>query len=712
MDLHWPPERTLMQETQPYRPEFDARADAIAVYGVDDTLPARMAAWRARSYTVTVMLGAAWGTYQHYLLGGWDGHEHWDEAQYVMDPAKGVPVPKQHGKDIPYMVPTESYGTYLEGLVRAAVDAGAEAIFIEEPEFWSLACYGGAFERAWQAEYGIPWRDPAGDPEAWALSGKLKHRLYHQLLARLCAAAKQHSLETGRAPVRCYVATHSLLNYAAWSIVSPELSLRSIAPIDGYIVQTWSFTARSRTRYEGRGRERLFAVAFLEYGSGIELARGTDRHLWFLVDPVEDRPNQGWDFYRTGYETTVAAALCWPEVGAYEIMPWPRRVFTGRYPRQSATGGEPIPAMYAREILAIAEAMRTMPAGPVIWDCGTRGLGVSISDSLLWPPRGPGQTGTDLSVFYGLALPLLLAGMPVRPVSLEVVAEGLLNTELRAILLSYDGLTPPSAAAHNALARWVHAGGALLCFGEATGTYETLPGWWNQSRPGTSPLPDLFTRLGLGPNPSPGIHRSGDGVVLVEPRGPAEIAMSDDGGALIRKAVQVALALCENGLRAYREQPYLLVRRGPYVIAAAPADAPDGLNGSPLTLLGRYIDLFDGDLPVRTEVALQPGGQLFLLDLDRLPQAPLRSGAKSSADACVAAAAARIDDEQVSGRSLSFRASGPLGTTGVFRIRLPATPQSVSVGGATAAFEWDPLSGTCRILLANQPEGVTAEIVW
>ena len=112
------------------------------------------------------------------------------------------------------------------------------------------------------------------------------------------------------------------------------------------IVQTWSFTARSQTIYEGRARERILPVAFLEYGSGVELARDSDRHLWFLSDPVEDRPNQGWDQYRAGYERTLVASLLWPEVGAYEAMPWPGRVFTGRYPRGANARADPAGVRY------------------------------------------------------------------------------------------------------------------------------------------------------------------------------------------------------------------------------------------------------------------------------------------------------------------------------------------------------------------------------
>ncbi len=734
MNLPWPGERTFMQEQHHYDPRYDVRTDAVAAYGIDASFADRVAGWKEHGYEVFLMTGMAWGTYQDYVLGHWDGHDHWDEAQYQMDPVHHTLVPKQHGKDMPYMVPTDSYATYLTEQLRIALAAGVSAIVLEEPEFWFSTGYGPAFQRAWQAHYGQPWRDPATDPLAWIMAARLKQTLYYDLIAKLCRAIKASPTAVETAHVRCYVATHSPLNYTAWGIISPELRLRAIPDLDGIVVQTWNFTARSQTNYEGRVRERLFAVAFLEYGSGIELARGTNRHLWFLADPVEDHPNVGWDVCRSGYEATVAASLCWPEVGAYEVMPWPARVFTVTRPqRPDGTGGTLIPPAYASEILVIANALRTLPAGPVSWDCGTEGIGVLIADSMMWRQHGPQHDDPYLSAFYGLALPPLLAGMPVRPISMEVLAEAV-PSDLRVLLLSYDGMTPPGTAAHQALAAWVEAGGALLCFGQGTGPYELLPDWWNDPE-GTSslwqellhrlrgednpggPWPDLFRRMNLEDSPSAGVHHVGRGVVLVEPRGPRDLAASSDGAGRVRTQIRTALEALGDGALPYREQGYLLVQRGAYVIAALPADSTDNDRATPLRLTGLYIDLFDGDLPTRTEVVLSPGKCAFLLDLDRHAQQPvqdptgtvLRTGA---APACVLAAAGRIEEETLGAQTLSFRVIGPIGTVAVIRLRLPRVPLHVSAAGTAITAAWDAQMSTALLRHPNDPQGVLFEIGW
>ena len=61
--------------------------------------------------------------------------------------------------------------------------------------------------------------------------------------------------------IKCYVPTHSLLNYSMWEIVSPEASLASMDCIDGYIAQVWTGTSRAPDYYAGVRREQGGPVA-------------------------------------------------------------------------------------------------------------------------------------------------------------------------------------------------------------------------------------------------------------------------------------------------------------------------------------------------------------------------------------------------------------------------------------------------------------------
>jgi len=150
-------------------------------------------------------------------------------------------------------VPTPQYVECLKTVLHGAIDAGVTAIHLEEPEFWVASGYSEAFKHAWREEYGEPWQPPHSSVEARYRSGRLKQKLYTDCLAELFRDAKAYARRKGRG-VRCFVPTHSLINYAHRRIVSPEGNLMAIAEADGYIAQVWTGTARTPNIYRGRRR--------------------------------------------------------------------------------------------------------------------------------------------------------------------------------------------------------------------------------------------------------------------------------------------------------------------------------------------------------------------------------------------------------------------------------------------------------------------------
>src|SRR5262249_8308676 len=151
-------------------------------------------------------------------------------------------------------------------------------------------------------------------------------------LSQVFKFAKQRAKEQGR-EIECCVATHSLINYAHWHIVSPESHTFNIPEADGVIAQVWTGTARTPTRYRGEMKERSFEAAYFEYGQAWAMCRASGKKVWFLHDPIEDNPNHTWADYKFNYEACVAASLLWSGVYRYEIAPWPDRVFNGKYPK-------------------------------------------------------------------------------------------------------------------------------------------------------------------------------------------------------------------------------------------------------------------------------------------------------------------------------------------------------------------------------------------
>ncbi len=695
-------ERLSFQTLDPWSPRTNLDADVAMVYGIDASMPARIKSWRDKGYRVHVMTGVAWGEYQDYLFGKFDGVNHEDESQTDRD---GRVV--GHGVNVPYMSPGESYGKYLSAGVKRAIDAGAEGIHLEEPEFWVRTGYEPSFKREWKAFYGDDWVPLYTSPDAQYRASKLKYFLYKRALSQVFTFVKGYSKQIGR-DVKCYVPTHSLINYANWGIVSPQSSLLDVG-CDGYIAQVWTGTARTPNFYDGLEKERTFETAFLEYGAMQNLVRASGRRMWYLNDPIEDNANHSWDDYRTNWESTLTASLFQPEVWRYEIMPWPRRIFEVNYPVKEVSQrkpGEkvekvPIPKAYETELQAVIRALGEMkqPLDQVKWEkSGTQGIGILCSDTMMFQRSDPAPSDSRLGSFYGLALPLLKRGIPVEPVQIESAsAPGFLKS-YKILILTYEGQKPPTPEFHQALAAWVRAGGALVVIDDDKDPYNAVKDWWNTAPNAYKlPLTHLFETLGVGGD-AVGTQAVGKGFVIRQSLSPAAMSRSKGGGDTVRAILQAA---AKSVALPWRETNALVLRRGPYLVAAGLDESVPGAQSA--TMRGRFVDLFDADLPVQTEATFAPGKRALLLDLDHF----------SAKNAQVVAAACAVRDEVVTGKTLRFRASGIAQSNAVVRVILPSQPKSVRIDGAPLqSSNYDFAGGTLRLRFPNSPDGVQAEIGW
>jgi hypothetical protein len=600
-------ERTCFQTGHAWSPQGNVRSDVAIVYGIDTNLPARIESWRSHGYGIHVMTGVAWGDYQDYLYGRFDGTNHEDEAQTERNGHKIV-----HGGDVYYMCPGINFGKFLCVGVQRALDAGASAIDLEEPEFWDRAGYSEGFQREWKAYYHEDWLPPHSSVDARWRASKLKYFLYRRALQQVFDYVQDYNQRTGR-HVRCYVPTHSLINYAQWCIVSPESSLSQLRGCDGYIAQVWTGTSREPNRYLGEVRSRTFETAFLEYGAMQNLVRATGRTVWYLNDPVEDNPNHVWSDYRSNWESTLTASLFQPEVSQYEVAPWPERVFGGRYSHSARPWNrQPIPPGYATELQTVFNSLNDLKQSRIQWDCGTAGVGVLASDSLMFERGQPTPSDPHLGNVYGLAMPLLMRGVPVTPVQLENVTIPHYLDEFHVLFLSYDGQKPLSPDVHPPLVDWIQQGGVLVFCDKDADPYLKVREWWN-SYGNTYPTPrkHLFELLGLDDSiTAQEFHRVGRGGLIWLHERPADLSTSAQGADLVVAAARLAAV---NAGLDWKETNYLLLRRGPYVIAAG-LDQP--IDAKSRELQGRFVNFFDAELRVQKHIVVEPGSRWFLLDLD------------------------------------------------------------------------------------------------
>ena len=691
--------KTTFQTSEPWKPETDVRADATMVYGTLDrrgiAFEQRVQSWRDKGYQTQFMTGVAWGDYQDYFLGKWDGVDgHLKEGQRDRN---GNEI--AHGHLIPYIVPTESFIRYMqETQIKRVIDAGITSIYLEEPEFWMRGGYSEAFKSEWQKYYHFPWKPQHESPENTYLSNKLKYHLYYNALDKIFTYAKQYGKSKGL-DVKCYVPTHSLINYTSWEIVSPEASLASLDCVDGYIAQVWTGTAREANFYDGMKKERVFESALLEYGCMKSMTAPLNRKMYFLTDPIEDRAKD-WLDYKINYQATFAAQLMYPDVDTYEVMPWPDRIYQGLYRVAGTDREERIPRSYSTQMQIMINTLNDIRTSDKQIN-GTHGIGVLMANSLMFQ-RFPNHNGYDdpaFSSFYGQTLPLLKRGIPVELVHMENTPFKDTFKGLQILVMSYSNMKPMKPEYHDYLADWVKKGGVLVYCGEDIDPYQSVLEWWNTNgNQYKAPSEHLFEKMNLCSKPENGSYQYGKGTVIVMREDPKNFVLKAGNDQKYFETISSAYRK-KLGKEIITKNNFV-VERGVYTIAAV---MDESVSGEPLTLKGSYIDLFDKDLPVVTTKQIQPGEQGYLYDLNKVA---------SHVKAKVLCGASRIYDEKVGKQTYSFVAKSPLHTTNVSRILLPRQPVKVEVNGKAESMNWDEASKTLLLNFENDPAGVNVSIAW
>ncbi len=744
-------ELTGFQESAPWQSNIDVQCDFVMVYGIDAAMPERVRKFKEKGYVVHLMTGIAWGEYQDYLYGEYDGRNHWDESQ--MDRYdKHI----KHGKEVPYMSPTVAFAEYLVKKLKRAVDSGVEAIHMEEPEFWDRGGYSESFKREYYLYYRESWQPPHSSLDTRYKASKLKAYLYARTISHIGNALKEYALtEYGRV-LRFYVPTHSLLNYTQWKIMSPEGALIGLPAVDGYIAQVWTGTSRPANVYEGVVKERTFETAFLEYGIMQELVKGTGRRMWFLHDPIEDNPEYTWEDYRYNYVKTAVASLLHPAVHHYEICPWPRRVFDGVFPRKAGLdsgtiptdnmpGAKVIPPEYATLLNSMVQMFGDMDQTEYCFDGVKEGVGILMSDSGLFQRSYPDgiiteenevmlekvmdefkdrmhdgedcreesqvfmekvakdrdlyQTFIQSSTFpnfFGMAMPLLKYGLPVRPVLLDNIRRYTAYfDDYKTLILSYEYMKPESPDINNALAAWVKSGGTLVYIGDGTDPYHDVEGWWNRAGKSAegkvgyrNASEHLFEMLGLLGEKEDGIYRVGEGRVMVWNISPAKLCLTTELADEYRLRMKELLAL---GGTQWIFTNQLTLRRGPYIISSIMNESREGIPEEVHTFKGLFADMLTNNYEIVKEKTIGPDENTVLFDFAELEDTEWR----------VIGCSARIFslEEAEDGTGFTMKVKAADNIKAFIRIRIPKPVVFVSAKDedgmeVSVNYTWDEESKT------------------
>lgn len=721
-------ELTGYQESAPLIAETDFGNDFVCVYGIDPGMPDRVKKFRERGYIVHLMTGIAWGNYQDYMSGQFDGREHYDEMQRSRDGSITGEATHSSG----YMVPTISYTEYIIEKLKVAVDAGVVAIHVEEPEFLNDGGYSEAFKREYKLFYHEDWIAPHESVDAHYRCARLKAWLYRRAIERVSQSLREYAYVKYNRVLRFYVPTHSLLNYSQWKVLSPEGTLTDIPSLDGYKAQIWMGTSREANVYGGKYKERTFETAFLEYGVMQELVRGTGRTMWFDNDPIEDRPDYTWEDYRDNYVETLMGSLLQPKINRFQICPWPYRIFNGsmKYPKDKPDAVS-IPEDYRTFLMNVFQMQGSFGTDDYEYLHKVPSVGVFLSDTAMcqrtysdevfdhadeFAPIGkiellakenyePGReqallTGSRLAfwescafpLFYGLSLPLLKGGFPVRPVQLENITRypSYLD-DYKLLVLSYEFMKPQSADINVALANYVLDGGILVYVGDGTDPFHNIRAWWNEGKQNyKTPLEPLIKLLGLAPGIEEGAYDCGAGKFVLIKKCPSDYCLDIKEAEKLSETVGKLIDVTPN-------KNFISIRRGEYIVSAVMDECK---TDEPLVHEGLFADMFSLDFEIIRKKTINVGEYAVLMDLNRIDK-----------EKAIIGTSIRINSFDVTESGFTVEGCGA-SCNAKMRLRLPKKPCAVSceitaaegdngVESTDITFEWNDESSTALLSFKN-----------
>ncbi len=597
--------KTFFQTNREYDPRLDIPVDALVIHP-HNTLPhgpkKMQDSWEERGLPVGRMFFADSDDLNEYWECDSDGTCRSGDVELKQD---GTPMLCSGIR--PYMLPSNEWIAYLrERKVQPSLDNDIKAILPEEPLGHTFTGYEEGIKELYKKEYGCDWEDPSESAEAHYRIARLKALLYNKLENDLCAATKAHS----RA-IDFVVPIHSLFSNKANQLTAPlGLSLQN-KDFDGYIGQIWTGPVQWCMKAYRSEEVSFFTTAFTLYDYFVQLVHGTGKKLWLLVDPVEDNPHHSWADFRSWYQQCTVAMLMMREVNAYEVMPWPERIFLpiSFTPGIDDLADNPTPPDYFTLVLSITQALQEMPeGGEWITDTPDAGLGIAVADSAMWQPNEE----YALQGLFGLRMPLLERGIMARNFVLERVGDPAYADQFKTIVLScedgdlYDPMMPLKLAA------WVQRGGILIVFGQEAWVTELT-------------------------------KDSGAGRVLADEASPGDFADPIEFETIYKPLLEEAGICCER-------RDGFAMRRGDYVVAYA-------LNEK-FPMVGNFVDVFSPDLAVYENVDVPSGTCGLFKSYD------------PHADPVVVHSTCGLMEQHFENGTLRFTIRGPLETSFTARVSL------------------------------------------
>jgi hypothetical protein len=262
-------------------------------------------------------------------------------------------------------------------------------------------------------------------------------------------------------------------------------------------------------------------------------------------------------------------------------------------------------------------------------------------------------------LFYGLTMPLLKGGLPIRPVQLENITRypSYLD-DYKLLVLSYEFMKPATADINTVLANYVVNGGILCYYGDGTDPFHAIESWWNSGKINdASPLEHLLRYLGLPKDTPNGIYPCGKGKFSINRINPAALCLSSEAARQYREEIELLLGVA-------LDKNNITLRRGPYLITAVMNEC---VSSSPIVHKGHFVDMLSTDFRIINEKKIETDNYSLLFDLNYITNENLY----------VIGTSARVNELSVENNRFLLRVCGPDKIRAHIRLRLPAKPMLI-----------------------------------
>ena len=391
------PIRTTFQQAGGYAGEMDVQSDSVMAYisgltSVDPTFDS----WAQNNQSgrqIDVMIPGGRDDGEYFRL--YPEREKKDAHKF----SDGSWCYHGGGTTVHYMMPTTYYTEYKWTLVEKICQKGPGFITIEEPEFFTGACYNDGFYEEWEKYYGTEFVDPNTSAEARYMASKLMSHMWVRMYETIGQRMQEKYPDVG-----LVVAAHSTRGYNGF-IISSMNGYTSVPYLDAVIGQTWSDTANGARMYRGKGEIRVFEAAYFEYATYPDSMQD-GQVVYTLTDAKADNDSLTWDRYEYLWQETVVAELMQPEINHFQECVWPSRGFT------------PAPDRYRTVQLSIYNLLHEVGDYGTTLYAGTPGIYLGLSDTLTFQ-SGFMLTGSTNEAIDGLTIPLVEKGIPLGVKALE-----------------------------------------------------------------------------------------------------------------------------------------------------------------------------------------------------------------------------------------------------------------------------------------------------